>query len=274
MTAISAEQPLEAANSILHPIDMLMHLVVTILAPMFLIDADGNIHFARMAAMQTVHAYRARNNADLLAVAQIIGFGLAALGTLGLSMADNLSMSMVLRLRGCANALNRSAEQNRRALRQHQTSSSAELLAAFPGEMDGRQAETPTTTDTPPKMRQAPPAQARDAQPVGPQPQAAVPAQSLSDRERQAQWGAAMADVAAEMTADLDELPPEERRLASLQAAALRTTADALLSGAPLPFDPRPFPPAAAGSPARRHTPSPGDRPFPPPSSNPRSKST
>jgi hypothetical protein len=45
-------------------------------------------------------------------------FGLAALGSLSLSMTDNLSLSMTLRLRGNANACNRCAEQNRRALQQ------------------------------------------------------------------------------------------------------------------------------------------------------------
>jgi hypothetical protein len=77
-----------------------------------------------MAAIETVNTYRVRNHADLIAVAQIIAFGLAALGSLSLSMADDISLSMALRLRGNANALNRSAEQNRRALRETRGSDS------------------------------------------------------------------------------------------------------------------------------------------------------
>ncbi len=59
------------------PPDLLLRLVITLLAPMFLGVSDGNVHFARMAAIETVRDYRARNNADLIAVAQIIAFGLA-----------------------------------------------------------------------------------------------------------------------------------------------------------------------------------------------------
>ena len=102
----------------IQPGDVLLHLIVLLLAPLFLEAGGGDVNFARLAALETVGAYRARNNADLIAIAQIIAYGLASLGSLGLSMADDLSLSMILRLRGNANALNRSAEQNRRALRQ------------------------------------------------------------------------------------------------------------------------------------------------------------
>jgi hypothetical protein len=83
---------------------------------MFLGVTAGDIALARMAALQTIDDYRAQNRADLMAVAQIVACGLAALGSLSLSMADEISLSMTLRLRGNAVALNRSAEQNRRAL--------------------------------------------------------------------------------------------------------------------------------------------------------------
>jgi len=42
-------------------------------------------------------------------IAQIIAFGMAAMDNLRLSMAPDLSLSMVARLRAGANALNRSA---------------------------------------------------------------------------------------------------------------------------------------------------------------------
>ncbi|MDR3533150.1 MAG: hypothetical protein P4L90_21655, partial [Rhodopila sp.] len=75
----------------LHPSDILSNLIVAFLAPMFLGVSAGDIGFARLAAIETVNAYQARNQADLVAIAQIIGFGLAALGSLSLSMADNIS---------------------------------------------------------------------------------------------------------------------------------------------------------------------------------------
>jgi hypothetical protein len=99
----------------IHPTDILIALIVACLAPMFLGASGGDVGFARMAAMETLNAYRARNQADLLAVAQIVGFGLAVLGSLSLSMAEDISLTMTLRLRGNANALHRSAEQLRRA---------------------------------------------------------------------------------------------------------------------------------------------------------------
>src|ERR1700712_614411 len=99
---------------------LLMSLVIVLLAPVFLAVAGGDVDLARMAAIETVNDYRARNHADLIAVAQIIAFGLAALGSLSLSLADELSVSMALRLRGNAIACSRSAEQNRRALTKSQ----------------------------------------------------------------------------------------------------------------------------------------------------------
>src|SRR5580692_3895965 len=86
----------------IHPSDILTHLIVTLLAPMFLIASNGDILVARMAALETINAYRGRDHVDLIAVAQIVGYGLAALGSLSLSMADGLSPSMTLRLRGNA----------------------------------------------------------------------------------------------------------------------------------------------------------------------------
>ena len=98
------------------PSDILLNLITALLAPMFLSVSGGDVGFARLAALETVTSYRSRHSADLIAIAQIIAFGLAALGSLSLSMQDDLSLSMTLRLRGNANALNRSAEQNRRAM--------------------------------------------------------------------------------------------------------------------------------------------------------------
>ncbi|WP_428486182.1 hypothetical protein [Rhodopila sp.] len=98
------------------PADMLMALLINLLAPMFLTDGTSDLRLARMAAMETVNGYRARSGADLLMIVQIVAFGLAALGSLSLSMADDLPLLLILRLRGNAAALNRAAEQNRRAL--------------------------------------------------------------------------------------------------------------------------------------------------------------
>ncbi len=104
----------------LRPTERLLNVIISLLAPMFLTSSSGDIAYARMAAIETISAYRASNLASLIAVAQIVAFGLAALGSLSLSLADDVSIPMALRLRGNANALNRSAEQNRRAYRESQ----------------------------------------------------------------------------------------------------------------------------------------------------------
>ena len=104
------------SNLSVSPADILLHIIVSLLAPLFLVASDGDIQFARMAAIETINAYRARNPADLIVIAQVIACSLSALGSLSLAMADNLSVAMTLRLRGNAVALNRIAEQNRRAL--------------------------------------------------------------------------------------------------------------------------------------------------------------
>ena len=77
-----------------------MNLVLSFLAPMFLVAAGGNINLTRIAAAHTLESHEAEAPSDLISIAQIIAFGLAALGSLSLSMTDGLSVSMILRLRG------------------------------------------------------------------------------------------------------------------------------------------------------------------------------
>src|ERR1700710_1051087 len=99
--------------------DLLLQLIVTFLAPLFVTGAT-ELSLARLAAIETLASYQARTKAELLTIANIIGFGLAAMATLRLATQPDLSPSMTLRLHGCANALNRSAQQNVRLLTQLQ----------------------------------------------------------------------------------------------------------------------------------------------------------
>ena len=57
-----------------------------------------------------------------------------------------------------------------------------------------------------------------------------------NDRQHHVLWANAFADVAAEIAAEMPGLPPLERQAASMRAAALNTSATALLSGS---LDPR-----------------------------------
>jgi hypothetical protein len=223
MTEITTDPPAEAID--LHPSEVLMALIVTLLAPMFLGVSAGDISLARLAALETVSAYQARNQADLIAIAQIIAYGLAALGSLSLSMDDNISIPMALRLRGNANALDRSAEHNRRALAQTRSDAPAPQQ---PSPVDARyEAETLANLEET-KTRVAA-AQAR-LHPVAPAP-TPVPVLTLQDKQIQAAWASAMTDVAGEFTASIAHLPQAERKEASRRAALLSGCANELLSG-------------------------------------------
>jgi hypothetical protein len=57
------------------------------LIPMLLDATEGDAQAARLLAIETINDYAARNNADLIAIAQIIAGGRASLGNLSLSMA-------------------------------------------------------------------------------------------------------------------------------------------------------------------------------------------
>jgi hypothetical protein len=247
MTDFTTTTPIKSATDAAHisvdPRDILMSLIVALLAPMFLAVSGGNINYARMAAIETVNGYSIRNSAGLLSVAQIIAFGFAALGSLSLAMADNLSLSMTLRLRANANACHRSAEQSRRALSENppDTTIAATTRTAPPGEPPAepeddldeaaviasvaaaqkRAAETQTRiqTEAPSAARSSTPAQS-------------AAATETADQQRQAMWASAAAFVAAEFTAELPNLPPAERKVATMRAAALSSCANHLLSGA------------------------------------------
>ena len=189
----------------LTPTDVLINLISSFLTPMFLMASNGDLRLAEMAALQTIDAYRVQHKADIMTVAQIVAFGLATLGSLGLSMNDDLSLSMILRLRGNANACNRSAGQLRRALRESHEGPPAR---EFPSH----------------DAAQPPPA------PTQPQPRPSM----TPDQQRRAAWAAAFTEVAAEFTAELPNLPPHQQRAAAIKADALTSSASALLSGADL----------------------------------------
>jgi hypothetical protein len=285
--------------------DILMHLVAIHLAPMFLCVTGGDIDHARMAAIETVNAYRAQTHADLIAIAQIVAFGLGALGSLSLAMNDDISVGMTLRLRGNANACNRSAEQNRRALRQHRletgsieharrecapepgqdayeaevianVAATRQLVAETQAQMQaGNQAQPPAAPKAPapapaaaalniptvaiPPVAIPPVAMPPAAIPAVAMPPVAIPTGNIpttvisgkalispafpgpgtTEQQWQGIWAAAMADVAAEYTADIPNLSPKQRRAASLRAAALTSCANDLLTGNHAP-GPRP----------------------------------
>ena len=273
MTETTTTEPQADPDQDVRPADMLLILIVTLLAPMFLLTSGGDIAFARLAAIETVSAYRARSHCDLIAIAQIVGCGLVALGSLGLSMADDLSLSMTLRLRGNATALNRTVEHARRALAQSRpdaetgdmvpidteyeatvlanVAETRKRVAAANARSQAPQPPAPPPTVAIPTAAIPPVATPTVATPAVATPAAATPTAAapiaapatgipdLTDAQKQALWAAAMSDEAAGMTANLAHLPPSERKQASLRAAALSTVANQLLTGQ-VPPRPRP----------------------------------
>jgi hypothetical protein len=228
-----------------HPGDVLISLIVALLAPIFLGVTAGDVPLARLAAMETVNDYRARNNIDLVAIAQIIACGLAALGSLSRSMAEEMSLSMTLRLRGNAVSLNRSAEQNRRVLRAPLPDTQDPIYAELAPEPE------PTIPDAPAQATAQVPDQARtqaEAEPflssAAEQLLAAESRARLENPTRHAAahpknpgqppattWTVATANQPSAITAGLPNLPPVERPAPSLRTAALCGTANGLLTG-------------------------------------------
>jgi hypothetical protein len=203
-----------------------------------------------MAALETVNSYRARTHVDLIAVAQIIASGLAAVSSASLSMADDISLAMTLRLRVNANACDRSADRNRRALEKNQfnpvpqpvfgpapdpdadrkdaeviarvaaTRQRAEALqarpaAARPGDPAPVAAPDPAATPDPAAaatpVHAATQASAATQVPAAVPEPAAAPELNLTERQIQDLWGAAMSVVANEYAANL---PKAERDVA------------------------------------------------------------
>lgn len=261
-------QPTDGLDNPIHPSDILLNLIVIFLAPMFLGASGGDIGFARLAAIETVNAYTARNNMDLVSVAQIIAFGLTALGSLSLSMADNLSVSMTLRLRGNAVSLNRASEQTRRALNKslhgseplHHATLADELevtreadhaaLEADVAQALQQAADTqaslratqPASGPAKPAVAIIPPSAISPATPpaatssVVPPPVATTAVPMTGKQRNQVAWATTMANEAAKLTSSIASLPPAERKEASFRAAALASTANSLLTGINTPL--------------------------------------
>jgi hypothetical protein len=222
------------------PAEVLITLLVTLLAPMFVGASGGDIVLARLAAIETINDYRARNHADLIAVAQIIGFGLAALGSLSLSMAGDVPLSLTLRLRGNANACTRSAEHNRRAIREYRDDPPIHESWFAEPELGQNEFESFLSPDAERLLAAESAARLHQAQPPGPQaPAAAFGISQQADLRAQA---AATIRQALKLDASIPHLPPAEQTQARHRLAELNSIVNQLIAG----LDP---PPASFGTP-------------------------
>ena len=85
--------------------------MIAFLEPYF-ICAGIDIAATHAEIVETLGSYGTRSRSEILNAAQIIAFGMSTLETLREAKADDMSSSMRVRYRGCANGLNRSGQQN------------------------------------------------------------------------------------------------------------------------------------------------------------------
>src|SRR5208282_3374451 len=136
-------------------------------------------------------------------------------------MAEDLPVAIVLRLRANANALDRSAARNERALKTSHPGAPAPA-AAEPNEEFDEAAVLASVAAAQNRAAAARGHMQAAEPPATPAPvpapaRVAVPTTSPEQRNR-AMWAAAMADVAAECAADMANLPPVQRAEATLRA--------------------------------------------------------
>lgn len=89
--------------------------MIAFLEPYF-ICAGIDIAATHAEIVETLGSYGTRSRSEILNAAQIIAFGMSTLETLREAKADDMSSSMRVRYRGCANGLNRSGQQNEKTL--------------------------------------------------------------------------------------------------------------------------------------------------------------
>jgi hypothetical protein len=235
----------------IHPTDLVRSALIAFLTPMLLATTGGDRVQARATAIQAANAYATRNPAELLLVGESIALGLAVIDSIGLSMAENIPISLIVRLRANAVSLHRAAQQCRRGLTEapHPTASAQDALLADADRQEAAEIIVGATRTC---------HRVNDDQASFPQPQAAAsaaktvpeaptaagqaPTPALKARSQSAPmpedeyfnaaWAAAMSDVANEMTAEIDNLPPDERNAARIRITALNATASQLACGA------------------------------------------
>ena len=112
------------------PPNSFLETIIAFLLPYFS-AASRDKHEARSEILDTLAAYETRTRAEMLQAAHIIAFGMTTLDVLAEAKTAEMSQSMRLRYRGCANNLNRSTLQTEKALDQRL----GDELPAAPAEM-------------------------------------------------------------------------------------------------------------------------------------------
>ena len=118
-----------------------LETIIAFLLPYF-IGASRDKHEARSEILDTLTSYETRTRAEMLQAAHIIAFGMTTLDVLAEAKTADMSQSMRLRYRGCANSLNRSTLQTEKALDQRLARELPPVPAEMPEPVDDmREAE-------------------------------------------------------------------------------------------------------------------------------------
>ena len=237
------------------PANLLMEFVLSLLVPFLTTGSLTDPALARRAAEETIAAYKAAGQDQLVTIAQLVTFALTALDNLRLSMPPDLSLSMKLKLRGNANTLNRAAQHATATLdRQRRTVAPAqrdqtEVLAALeaakivvqqalaaqpsaPPQPAADHAAAPAATSPTPIAAAEPPAKQPPAtSPSPPPPLSGCGLPPTTDHHIDLAWASAMTDVAAEYTAELPHLSPAQRQTHLARISALTEISDRLGRG-------------------------------------------
>ena len=118
-----------------------LETIIAFLLPYFIAAATDK-HEARSEILDTLVSYDTRTRAEMLQAAHIIALGMTTLDVLAEAKTAEMSLSMRLRYRGCANSLNRSTLQTEKALDQRLGRELPPAPAEIPEPIDDmRQAE-------------------------------------------------------------------------------------------------------------------------------------
>lgn len=158
VTQSAPAQTINRPDTDLAAFDCILGNILGFMLP-FLTSAAGNADLARAAIKELIDAYQASSATELDLVGRIIGFSVAAMDNLRLSMAPDLPPAKVLRYRSNAVTLSRSSDQALKILEAVQAK--REQLSKIPR----------------PAIAAAPPPPVRKATPImpAPSPVTAVP---------------------------------------------------------------------------------------------------
>jgi DNA repair ATPase RecN len=144
----------------------LMPFLLAVLTPFLMAAGIPDPDLARQAATETINAYKATTQDQLVTTAQIIAFAFASLENLRLSAPEDLSLSMKLKLRSNANALNRASQKAAATLETQR-----KTPAPAPAQPDERETDlawaaamTDVATEYTAELPKLPPAQQRTQQ--------------------------------------------------------------------------------------------------------------